>query len=80
VSAAPAKAIEIAVDAANLIGRGLYGVDVKDVNGRFLVMEVNDNPNIDWGIEDAYLGEDLYRRVMGEFLRRLERKRLGVAD
>jgi len=45
-----------------------------------VIIEVNDNPNIDWGIEDAYLGEDLYRRVMGEFLRRLERKRLGVAD
>ena len=36
----------------------------------------------DWfaAVEDAYLGEDLYRRIMGEFLRRLERKRLGVRD
>jgi hypothetical protein len=32
------------------------------------------------GVEDAYLGEDLYRRIMEEFLRRLERKRLGITD
>ena len=30
------------------------------------------------GIEDAYLGEDLYRRIMDEFLKRMERKRLGL--
>ena len=28
---------------------GLYGVDVKEVGGRFLVIEVNDNPTIDPG-------------------------------
>ena len=44
---------------------------------RLVVIEVNDNPSIDAGVEDAYLGEDLYRRIMGEFLRRMERKRLG---
>ena len=66
--------------ATSQIGDGLYGVDLKQVGDRVVIIEVNDNPNIDWGIEDAYLGEDLYRRVMGEFLRRLERKRLGVAD
>jgi hypothetical protein len=47
---------------------------------RVAVIEVNDNPSIDAGVEDAYLGEDLYRRIMEEFLRRLERKRLGIGD
>ncbi len=42
------------------------------------MIEVNDNPSIDAGVEDAYLGEDLYRRIMDEFLRRMERKRLGL--
>ena len=42
------------------------------------VIEVNDNPSIDAGVEDAYLGEDLYLRIMQEFLRRLELKRLGI--
>jgi glutathione synthase/RimK-type ligase-like ATP-grasp enzyme len=39
---------------------------------------VNDNPSIDAGVEDGYLGEDLYLRIMQEFLRRLELKRLGI--
>ena len=44
------------------------------------MIEVNDNPSIDAGVEDAYLGEDLYRRIMDEFLRRMERKRMGLRD
>ena len=47
---------------------------------RVVVIEMNDNPSIDAGVEDAYLGEDLYRRIMEEFLRRMERKRLGITD
>ena len=42
------------------------------------MIEVNDNPNIDAGVEDAWLGEDLYRQVMLEFLRRMEAKRIGL--
>jgi glutathione synthase/RimK-type ligase-like ATP-grasp enzyme len=57
---------------------GLYGVDLKQVGDRVVVIEVNDNPSIDAGVEDAYLGKDLYRRIMDEFLRRMERKRLGL--
>ena len=44
-----ARRVELAVQAARLIGDGLYGVDLKEVGGRFLVIEVNDNPNIDAG-------------------------------
>ena len=62
------------------IGDGLYGVDLKADGKRVAVIEVNDNPSIDAGVEDAYLGDDLYRRIMEEFLRRLERKRLGIID
>jgi glutathione synthase/RimK-type ligase-like ATP-grasp enzyme len=57
---------------------GLYGVDLKQVGDRVVVIEVNDNPSIDAGVEDAYLGKDLYRHIMDEFLRRMERKRLGL--
>ena len=60
---------------ANLIGDGLYGVDLKEVDGKPLVIEVNDNPNIDAGIEDAVLGSELYRTIMEGFLRRIEKKR-----
>lgn len=74
---APVQVVRAAVKAANLIGNGLYGVDVKQAESKIAVIEVNDNPNIDYGIEDAYLGEDLYRIVLEEFIRRLERKRMG---
>jgi glutathione synthase/RimK-type ligase-like ATP-grasp enzyme len=67
----PKKVIKTALKAANLIGNGLYGVDLKEVNGRVVVIEVNDNPNLDRGVEDLYLGEDLYLKVLEEFIRRL---------
>ncbi|MBN8728758.1 MAG: RimK family protein [Xanthomonadales bacterium] len=77
VRKAPAEVVRLALKATAPIGDGLYGVDIKQVAGRAVVIEVNDNPSIDAGVEDAYLGEDLYRRIMGEFLRRMEAKRLG---
>ncbi|TDR41288.1 glutathione synthase/RimK-type ligase-like ATP-grasp enzyme [Tahibacter aquaticus] len=80
VREAPAEVVRLALKATTLIGDGLYGVDLKQVGGRIVVIEVNDNPSIDAGVEDEYLGEDLYRRIMEEFLRRLERKRLGITD
>ena len=75
---APPEVVKLALRATAAIGNGLYGVDLKSTDKRTAIIEVNDNPNIDAGIEDAYLGTDLYRRVMEEFLRRLERKRLGL--
>ena len=75
---APSPVVRAATRAANLIGDGLYGVDVKLSGERVCIIEVNDNPSIESKVEDAYLGDDLYRIIMEEFLRRLERKRLGV--
>jgi glutathione synthase/RimK-type ligase-like ATP-grasp enzyme len=69
---APPAVVEAAVAAASLIGDGLYGVDVKEVDGRALVIEVNDNPNIEAGEEDGVLGEALYQRVMQWFRQRLD--------
>ncbi|GIX22733.1 MAG: hypothetical protein KatS3mg121_1516 [Gammaproteobacteria bacterium] len=74
VEAVPAAVRRAAVKAANSIGDGLYGVDLKARDGRVMVIEVNDNPNIDAGVEDAYLGKRLYEAVMGEFLRRIEQR------
>lgn len=37
-----------------------------------VVIEVNDNPNIDAGAEDSVLGDELYRIVLREFVRRLD--------
>ena len=77
---APTEVVRLALKATAPIGDGLYGVDIKQNGNRIVVIEVNDNPSIDAGVEDEYLGEDLYRRIMEEFLRRLERKRLGITD
>ncbi|MCK9366492.1 MAG: RimK family protein [Metallibacterium scheffleri] len=78
VREAPPEVIKLALRATQPIGDGFYGVDIKQTPERTVVIEVNDNPSVDAGVEDAYLGEDLYLRVMQEFLRRLERKRLGI--
>ena len=74
----PKAVLEAALKATHPIGNGLYGVDVKEKNGKGYVIEVNDNPNIDSGVEDKYLGDELYRLVMTEFLRRMENRSKGV--
>lgn len=77
VAEAPADIVRTAVRAANLIGDGLYGVDLKRIGRRAVVIEVNDNPNIDVGNEDKILKDALYREIMGLMLRRIiARKRL----
>lgn len=72
VELAPRKAVDIAIKAANLIGNGFYGVDVKESEGKFTVIEVNDNPNVDVGTEDALLKDELYGRIMEVFVKRIE--------
>jgi glutathione synthase/RimK-type ligase-like ATP-grasp enzyme len=70
---APAEVVRMALKAANLMGDGFYGVDLKQTpGGDVMVIEVNDNPSIEAGIEDEVLGDRLYEVVMQEFLRRLE--------
>lgn len=78
VGEAPEAVIGMAVRAANLIGRGLYGVDLKQVEDRVYLIEVNCNPNIDAGNEDQVLGEALYREVVGVFARRIAERRNGA--
>jgi glutathione synthase/RimK-type ligase-like ATP-grasp enzyme len=50
----PPPVIRLGVEAANAIGRGLYGVDIKNANGDAYVIEVNDNPSIESGEDDCY--------------------------
>jgi len=68
----PPNVLSIAVQAAKTVGQGLYGVDLKQFGSAVTVIEVNDNPNIDFGIEDLVLKDALYQRVMGYFIKRLE--------
>ena len=75
---APPAVLETAIKAAKLIGNGLYGVDLKETAKGVVVIEVNDNPSIDTTVEDKVLGKQLYRKIMAEFLRRLEAKHQGM--
>lgn len=69
---APAEVVELALRTAALIGRGLYGVDIKETPGGPVVIEINDNPNLDVGYEDAEDGALVYEDIVNFFLRRLE--------
>ena len=68
----PKEVVDIAVKAANLVGDGLYGVDLKQTDKGLFIIEVNDNPNIDAGVEDVCLGDNLFSMIMEEFVRRLD--------
>ncbi|TJY59795.1 RimK family alpha-L-glutamate ligase [Sinimarinibacterium sp. CAU 1509] len=68
----PQKVLSIALQAARAIGTGLYGVDLKQFGKVVKVIEVNDNPNIDHGVEDLVLKAELYKKIMAYFLKRLE--------
>ena len=70
VGEAPDRVVKIALRAANLIGDGFYGVDIKQIGKRLYVIEINDNPNVDTGNEDSVLKDALYSEVMGVFLKR----------
>jgi len=70
----PPHVLDVAVRAARLMGDGLYGVDLKDVDGLALVMEVNDNPNIDSGNEDAVLKDELYAAIARHFRQAVDRR------
>jgi len=59
----PSRLQEIGVSACKAIGSGLFGVDLKEVNGDYVVVEVNDNPSIYAGEEDLKDG-DIYRKII----------------
>lgn len=69
------KIVNIALKAAGAIGDGLYGVDLKQNDKGIFVMEVNDNPNLETGVEDVVLGDELYTRILKEFIHRWEKRR-----
>ncbi len=78
VGMAPKRVVSTALKAANLLGDGLYGVDIKETSQNCYVIEINDNPSIDAGIEDQVLGDELYRKIMSGILRRVENLKQGI--
>jgi glutathione synthase/RimK-type ligase-like ATP-grasp enzyme len=70
----------LAVKTASVIGDGLYGLDIKEKDGKFYIIEVNDNPSIDGGIEDRIIKNQLYEEIMRVFIKRLDRKTKGYTE
>ena len=70
----PKKILKNAIKAAKLMGKGLYGIDIKEVDSKALVIEINDNPNIDAGVEDEYYGDQVYIDILTALMNRLENK------
>jgi glutathione synthase/RimK-type ligase-like ATP-grasp enzyme len=68
----PPEVLKTALRAANLIGDGLYGVDLKQIGKQVYVIEINDNPSIDYGLEDALLQGELYLDIMRSFIGRID--------
>jgi glutathione synthase/RimK-type ligase-like ATP-grasp enzyme len=60
---APVRLREVALRACRVVGKGLYGVDIKEVDGDYVVVEVNDNPSIYAGYEDLR-DKDLYQKII----------------
>ena len=54
---------EVALKACSVVGKGLCGVGLKEVDGDFVVVEVNDNPSIYAGYEDRK-EKDLYAKII----------------
>lgn len=72
VADCPRQVAELALAGAALIGDGLYGVDIKETDAGPVLIEINDNPNLEAGVEDAAEKERPYEAIVDCFLRRIE--------
>jgi glutathione synthase/RimK-type ligase-like ATP-grasp enzyme/gamma-glutamyl:cysteine ligase YbdK (ATP-grasp superfamily) len=72
---APREVVRLGCRAAKLIGEGLHGVDIKETPQGPVVIEVNDNPNVDVGYDDAADGDLIYEEILDAFVKRIEEAR-----
>ena len=83
LAAAPRAVVATAVAAADVMGPGLWGVDLKVVGNQVFVIEVNDNPNIDDDCEAAVPQDQVWGRLATWFRdaveQTAERQRASVA-
>ena len=69
---APERLLDIAARAAQMIGDGLYGVDIKQTPDGYYLIEINDNPNLEHSVEDACEKDEVWTRLAQWFIRRIE--------
>ena len=65
------EVVNLALRAARLIGDGLYGIDLKETDEGVFI-EINDNPNLESHVEGAVIRDELWRKLIGWFEKRLE--------
>lgn len=63
----PPCVITLGIEAANAIGKGLYGVDIKNTNGDAYVIEVNDNPSLESGEDTCY--PNVYHTIVSHLMK-----------
>src|SRR5690554_561045 len=71
----PKAVINTEIIAASIIGKGLYGVDLKQLKDRVVVIEVNDNPRLDSFLEDDFICDVLYHMILQEFIHQVQKIR-----
>jgi glutathione synthase/RimK-type ligase-like ATP-grasp enzyme len=54
---------DICINLSKCVGDGLYGLDVKETEDGYRVIEINDNPSIYDGYEDA-IDQDIYEKII----------------
>ena len=54
---------DISISLSKCVGAGLYGLDVKETDDGYKVIEINDNPSIYDGYEDA-VDTDIYEKII----------------
>lgn len=66
----PPEVIGLGMAAGNAIGRGMYGVDIKESNGKLYAIEVNDNPSLEGGEDVHYPG--VFQKIISYLMSRNE--------
>ncbi len=59
----PRRLENLAVKVSKCVGDGLYGLDIKEVNGEYYCIEINDNPSFYGGLEDGK-DKDIYEKII----------------
>jgi glutathione synthase/RimK-type ligase-like ATP-grasp enzyme len=54
---------DLCISLSKCVGDGLYGLDVKEMNDGYKVIEINDNPSIYAGYEDK-VDTDIYEKII----------------
>ncbi len=59
----PSRLREVAIQTSRPFGRGLFGIDIKELSGEYVVVEVNDNATI-YADEEDKEDKDIYEKII----------------